>query len=98
MSESNCKCLDFYHEAGVGLSTDRHSCLLCICRSTTLLTDGSGAVVNRYDYEPFGTPTVNTEGMDNMYQFVGQWGVRKVPELKVCLMHFTVFKHIFSPK
>ena len=25
--ESNCKYLDFYHEAGGGPSTERHSCL-----------------------------------------------------------------------
>ena len=33
--ESSCKCLDFYHEAGGGPSTKRHSCLMNV---TMILT------------------------------------------------------------
>ncbi len=49
----------------------------------TLLTDEAGAVVNKFDYEPFGTPTLHIEGKQTPYKFVGQWGVRVVSSLQV---------------
>lgn len=39
--------------------------------SVTLLTDGSGAVVNRYFYEPFGQTTV-VGAAENPFQFTGR--------------------------
>ena len=39
--------------------------------SVTLLTDGSGGVVNRYFYEPFGQTTV-AGGAENPFQFTGR--------------------------
>ena len=53
--------------------------------STTLLTDGLGDVVNRYEYAPFGEAYRRVEAVENIYQYVGQWGVRAVQELEVNL-------------
>ena len=38
---SNCKCLNFYWQAGGGLSTERHSCLYIILTTESVLA-GSG--------------------------------------------------------
>lgn len=44
--------------------------------STLLLTDGSGAIANRYEYGPFGEPRSVVESLPNPYRFSGAWGVR----------------------
>ena len=51
--------------------------------STTLLTSKLGDVVNRYEYTPFGEAYRRVEAVENIYQYVGQWGVRAVQELEV---------------
>ena len=80
-----CRCIDKLHEISI-LILRYFMFLVSFFSSTTLLTDESGAVLNRYDYEPFGKPTLSVEGVgNNPYQFVGQWGVRKVQELEVLL-------------
>ena len=44
--------------------------------STVGLTDGAGAVVNRYSYLPFGGElSEEVEAIQNPFEFVGQWGV-----------------------
>lgn len=40
--------------------------------STRLLTDASGAVVQRYDYDPYGTTTQTSAGITNPYQYTGR--------------------------
>jgi RHS repeat-associated protein len=44
--------------------------------STMALTDSTGAVVNRYSYDPWGNPGTNSvEGVSNPFRFVGRLGV-----------------------
>ena len=59
--------------------------------STTLLTDGLGDVVNRYEYAPFGEAYRRVEVVENIYQYVGQWGVRAVQELEVRVTFTALF-------
>lgn len=40
--------------------------------STRLLTDTSGAVVQRYDYDPYGVTTQTSAGITNPYQYTGR--------------------------
>ncbi|WP_235872732.1 RHS repeat-associated core domain-containing protein [Pseudoxanthomonas winnipegensis] len=40
--------------------------------STRLLTNSSGAVVQRYDYDPYGTTTQTSAGITNPYQYTGR--------------------------
>jgi RHS repeat-associated protein len=42
---------------------------------TRALTDASGAVVNQYDYDPFGIPLQMDETVPNPFGYVGRWGV-----------------------
>ncbi|MCX6361147.1 MAG: hypothetical protein NT029_15165 [Armatimonadetes bacterium] len=43
--------------------------------STRQITDAAGAVVNQYDYHPFGGRLAATEGVPNPFGFVGRYGV-----------------------
>ncbi|MFH0981363.1 MAG: RHS repeat-associated core domain-containing protein [Planctomycetota bacterium] len=43
--------------------------------NTRQLTDATGAVVNTYDYAPFGTPLIVNETIPNPFRFVGRFGV-----------------------
>ncbi len=47
--------------------------------NTRFLTGGDGAIVNRYDYTPWGVPTAVTETVANAFRFAGQAGVRTSP-------------------
>lgn len=40
--------------------------------STKALTDASGAVVQRYDYTPYGQSQASQSGLDNPYQYTGR--------------------------
>jgi RHS repeat-associated protein len=42
---------------------------------TRQLTDPSGAVINSYDYDPFGIPLQASETVPNPFQYVGRFGV-----------------------
>jgi len=39
------------------------------------MTDSAGAVVNRYDYSPFGVPLLTNETVPNSFRYVGRFGV-----------------------
>ena len=47
--------------------------------STSGLTDNSGKLVNRYSYTPFGKTTLESESIDNSFEFVGQLGISEEP-------------------
>ena len=47
-------------------------------RSVVAMTDLSGEVVNRYEYDPFGNIFGIEEQISNPYQYIGQWGVQRV--------------------
>ena len=49
-------------------------------RSVLGLTDGQQTLQNNYQYDPFGTVIASEENVPNAYQYIGQWGVRKVRE------------------
>ncbi len=40
--------------------------------STRALTDASGVIVNRYDYDPYGSATQTSTGFTNPYQYTGR--------------------------
>ena len=42
------------------------------------MTDSSGKLINRYDYDPFGNIFDMEERISNPYQYIGRWGVRRV--------------------
>ncbi len=42
------------------------------------LTDSDQTIQNTYQYDPFGNVLSSSENIPNHYQFIGQWGVRKV--------------------
>ncbi len=42
---------------------------------TRQLTGPSGAVVNTYDYDPFGNPLQTSETIPNLFRYVGRFGV-----------------------
>jgi RHS repeat-associated protein len=44
--------------------------------SVAAVRQNSGAVLNRYAFEPFGSSLLRTETMSNPFQFVGQFGVQ----------------------
>ena len=44
--------------------------------SVAAVRQNSGAVLNRYAFEPFGSSLLRTETMANPFQFVGQFGVQ----------------------
>lgn len=43
--------------------------------STAAMTDATGAAVNEYAYNPFGGAIYKSETVDNMFEFVGEYGV-----------------------
>ena len=43
--------------------------------STSVITDASGAVVNRYAYDPFGKSLLKQETIETLFQFVGEYGI-----------------------
>lgn len=43
--------------------------------STAAMTDATGAVLNEYAYNPFGGAIYKSETVDNMFEFVGEYGV-----------------------
>ena len=47
-------------------------------RSVVAMTDLTGELVNHYDYDPFGNIFDTQEQVANPYQYVGQWGVRRM--------------------
>ena len=49
-------------------------------RSVLGLTDDQQTLQNNYQYDPFGTVIASEENVPNAYQYIGQWGVRKVKE------------------
>ncbi|XP_072028717.1 uncharacterized protein [Amphiura filiformis] len=48
--------------------------------SVLSLVDDQQMVLNTYQYDPFGNVIASEESIPNSYQFIGQWGVRKVKE------------------
>ena len=44
--------------------------------SVTAVRQNSGALLNRYAFEPFGASLLRTETMSNPFQFAGQFGVQ----------------------
>ena len=46
---------------------------------TRQLSDASGAIVNEYDYDAFGTMLNKTESVSNPFRFVGRFGVADDP-------------------
>lgn len=43
--------------------------------STVAITDKDQTIVNKYSYDPFGSVLEETEGIDQPFKFVGQFGV-----------------------
>ena len=46
--------------------------------NTSELTDGAAEIVNYYVYTPFGETLYDVENTENDFEFVGQFGVRKM--------------------
>lgn len=61
--------IDQRYAAGTG--ANRHYFLTDALGSTRLLTDGAGAIVQRYDYDPYGG-TQTTTGVANAYRYTGR--------------------------
>ena len=57
-------------------------CSLIFYRSTLALTDSSGELINRYDYDPFGNIFGIKERIPNPYKYIGQWGVRQISNFR----------------
>ena len=51
-------------------------------RSTLALTDSSGELINRYEYDPFGNIFDIKERIPNPYKYIGQWGVRQIANFR----------------
>jgi RHS repeat-associated protein len=43
--------------------------------STSIITDAAGSIVNHYVYDPFGQSLLKQEGINNPFQYVGEFGV-----------------------
>jgi RHS repeat-associated protein len=43
--------------------------------STVAVTDSTGAILNSYAYDPFGQVTAASETTDNMFRYLGRYGV-----------------------
>ena len=44
------------------------------------MVDDQQVIRNSYQYDPFGNTISSEENIPNSYQFIGQWGVRKIEE------------------
>jgi RHS repeat-associated protein len=53
--------------------------------NTRLVTDAAGAVVARYDYDPFGEPVSEQGTLSNPYRFSGRFGARTEPSGQVAM-------------
>ncbi len=44
--------------------------------NTSELTNVTGAVVNSYEYDPFGLSLTKSEVITNAFQYIGQYGAQ----------------------
>ena len=51
-------------------------------RSVLSLTDDQQTLQNSYEYDPFGNILSSIENVRNVYQYVGQWGIRNMQEAR----------------